>query len=170
MDPAPVFTFGQLNPRDFATCVCTPHHLTSFGYPPHLPPYAFLFRSVLRSLSLLFVLLSRLFSAVHHVTITPFLRSLLSEEDVLLALRACGCLLFVYFAFVFVFCRFYLFASSVVSSWRRCSLLDFFLSVLFPFCLLSLLFFSDRLPGLVWFGYVPFVTTAGARSELVDVR
>ena len=57
-----------------------------------------------------------------------------------------------------------------------CFILFSFLSLLFPFLatisfaghffacfpiLLSLLFFTDRVPGLIWFGYVYLVTTAG---------
>ena len=55
--------------------------------------------------------------------------------------------LFLLFAFFFFFCLS-----------RRCPLLATFLSVLF--CVLSLLI-SERFSGLIWFGSVYLVTTAG---------
>ena len=60
----------------------------------------------------------------------------------------CGCL-----KFVSTVCVFYFFCLS-----RRCPLLATFLSVLF--CMLSLLIF-ERFSGLIWFGSVYLVTTAG---------
>ena len=54
-------------------------------------------------------------------------------------------------------CVFYFFCLS-----RRCPLLATFLSVLF--CLLSLLI-SERTSGLIWFGSVYLVTTAGSVAD-----
>ena len=62
---------------------------------------------------------------------------------------------FVFVSFLFRFCLF------------RCPFLatKFFAGYSFcpfiPFCLIALLFFSDRVPGLVWFCSVDLVTTAG---------
>ena len=68
------------------------------------------------------------------------------------------------FAFVCVFCcssvLILIFVSFVsIPALRQCPLLATFLSVVF--CLLSLLFFSGRIPGLIWFGSVYLVTRAG---------
>ena len=63
------------------------------------------------------------------------------------------------FVFVFLIDLFLFFVFSVpFPAWRRCRLLPTFLSVVF--CLLSLLF-SERVPGLIWFGSACLVTTAG---------
>ena len=91
------------------------------------------------SVALALVLLPGLYSTVYKATIPAFL---------------CGCLLFVsnVCLILFVF-PIYLFILS-----RRCPLLATFLSVLF--CLLSRLI-SERISGLIWFGSVYLVTTAG---------
>ena len=68
-----------------------------------------------------------------------------------------GCLLFVAYFCAFKVC--FLCFSLV----RRCPftlLATFFVSVLF-FCLLLFLLFSEHIPGLIWFGSVYLVTTAG---------
>ena len=64
------------------------------------------------------------------------------------------------FVSVFLVDRFCFFVSSVSLPARRprCPLLDIFLSDVS--CLLSLLF-SERIPGLIWFGSVYLTTTAG---------
>ena len=68
----------------------------------------------------------------------------------LLVLFLCFCVSLIYFYFYFcLLCA---------PSWRRCPLLGNSLSVVF--CLLSLLF-SERVSGLIWFGSVYLVTTAG---------
>ena len=65
-------------------------------------------------------------------------------------LYLCFCVSLIYFYFYFCFL--------CAPSWRRCPLLGNSLSVVF--CLLSLLF-SERVPGLIWFGSVYLMTTAG---------
>ena len=65
----------------------------------------------------------------------------------------CGCLLFVSYNVCAAEVCFLCFLLM-----RRCPLLATFVSV--PFCLLSLLF-SERIPGLIWFGSVYLVMTAG---------
>ena len=62
----------------------------------------------------------------------------------------CFCLCFFSCLFIFIFRLFCL------PSWGRCFLLVSFLSIYI--CLLSLLFFSERVPGLSWFGPVYLVT------------
>ena len=83
--------------------------------------------------ALALVFMPGLYSTAYRVTFPAFL---------------CGCL-----EFVSTVCVFYFFCLS-----RRCPLLPTFLSVLF--CLLSLLV-SERFSGLIWFGSVYLVTTAG---------
>ena len=72
----------------------------------------------------------------------------------------CGCLLFVYGCLLFV--SYNVCAAEVCFLcfllMRRCPLLATFVFVLF--CLLSLLF-SEGIPGLIWFGSVYLVITAG---------
>ena len=68
----------------------------------------------------------------------------------------------VFFACVLV-ARFFI-VSSVVLFWRRCYWLAIFLSI-FPFCPISMLFFSGRVPGLVWFDPVLVVSTAGLVAD-----
>ena len=46
-----------------------------------------------------------------------------------------------------------------IPSCVRCPLLATFLSL--SFCLFSLIVFSERVPGLIWFGFVYLVATAG---------
>ena len=72
---------------------------------------------------------------------------------------SCGCLFFVssVYAFVFVSCYFN-FLSFLCPFLATMSFAGYFSSVVF--CLLSLLFFSERVPGLIWFGSVYLVTTA----------
>ena len=65
------------------------------------------------------------------------------------------CFLFVFF---FVFLVDFFFGLFCIPSWRQCPLLATFLSVVF--CLLSRLY-SEIVPGLIWFGSVYRVTTAG---------
>ena len=85
------------------------------------------------SVALALIFMSGLYSTAYRATFPAFL---------------CGCLLF-----VSPLCFFYFFCLS-----RRCPLLATFLSVLF--CLLSLLI-SERFSGLILFGSVYLVTTAG---------
>ena len=84
-------------------------------------------------------------------------------------LRLQGCLscvacrgAFYVVAFYLVLLFVLLFAFYVSCSSRRCPLLATFLSVLF--CPLSLTF-SERIPGLIWFGSVYLVTTAGFKVD-----
>ena len=87
------------------------------------------------------------------------------------------CIYVVIFLFLlfllFCFCLYLLFVSSVVPELPGDDVLRWLLFVVaFPSGLLSsLLFFSERIPGLVWFSSFYLVTTAGfIRSRSVDVR
>ena len=85
----------------------------------------------------------------------------------------CGHILTVSFAFVFVSCFYLLFLFSVVPDLPGDDFLRWLFSVAsFPSGLLfSLIFFSERALGLVWFTSFCLVTTAGfVRSLSVDVR
>ena len=83
-----------------------------------------------------------------------------------LALRVCGHLLFVYFASVYASCScyLYLFVSSVIHSWRWRYLQAAFLLRYSPIfiwsvCSLPVFFISNRVPCVVWVGFVYRVTT-----------
>ena len=78
------------------------------------------------------------------------LSDFLSALDPLFFLSSFFLLFFSSYVFFF-FCLF------LVPSWRRCPSLAT-LSSVFPSCLLSLLFFSDRVPDLVLFGLVPSIS------------
>ena len=100
--------------------------------------HSVLWRSpLLLSVDLALVFVSGLYSTSHRATFPAFL---------------CGCLKFVSTVCVI------LFVFSIFCLSRRCPLLATFLSVLF--CLLSLLI-SERISGLIWFGSVYLMTTAG---------
>ena len=144
-----LFYFRAVNPRDIS-CVCIPQSSIYFTVVP-LSPFC-----VLSSLCAAFAVLAFV-----------FLPGLYSEayRTAFLAVRVlCGCLLFVssVFTFVCVFipCLFILFYVSSVSL-PGDDVVCWLISCPFPYVCFPSFFFSEHVPGLIWFGSVYLATTAG---------
>ena len=109
----------------------------------------------LRNINFISLLLSSCLGCIPLLIGLPFLRGLLTRMFFLP---------YAYHVAVSCLCFFSCFSRFIVGlfcvlPWRRCPLLATFLPV--SFCLLSLLFFLEYVFGLVWFGSVYLVTTAG---------
>ena len=109
----------------------------------------------LRNISFTSLLLYSCLGCIPLLIGLPFLRGLLTRMVFLPyayhVAVSCLCFFSCFFSFIVgLFC---------VPPWRRCPLLATFLPV--SFCLLSLLFSLECVFGLIWFGSVYLVTTAG---------
>ena len=134
----------------------------SSTFPPFPPP--FLFRRVSHSLALFRIFLSGLSSAAY---VTAFLAKP-AEENGFLALRVCGCLLFVCLSVVFVSC--FYFVSYVAHFLATMFFAGHFSCPFFPLVCFPFSFFSDHVPGLIWFDSVDLVITAGFIAEQLVMR
>ena len=126
------FIFGYLTHRD-DSCVCIPHSFISFDCCLLLSICVFISLCV-ASVALALVFMPRLYPTAHRATFPVFFYAVASS---LFLLSVCSCLCF-------------LFYRDDVLCWLLSCL---FSSVCFP-CL-------RPIPGLIWFGSVYLVTTAG---------
>ena len=137
----PLFHFGQLTHRD-ASCVCIPHSFICFDCCLLFSICVFILLCVA---SVALVFMPGLCSTACRATFPAFY----AVASNLFLLSVCFCLCFFLLLFFFFFSSFFVYRDDVLCWILSCP----FSSVCFP-CL-------SPISGLIWFGSVYLVTTAG---------